>query len=372
MGGDAFPNTERVSEAEYQRVKKEVLNLLAAMDVQVGVPVEVSDKASLCLARGKDRPYGDVDFLVGLPEGRDREQVITDVRHLLGSEGRVIKNDSTHSFVTRERYQIDLQFCKPKNLSFLLGFKSNNDFGALLGHLLTPFKLKWSEAGLAMRLEVQGVAGRGTSKKDFLLSNNLQEVTTFLGLPDSCLDGVTRMSSREIFQVLTMARVFFEKDYNEKYKVRERKKRRPVSEAFFLLLEEEEGSLQDKKRKKYEGDLLEDLFNSFRTEKILFKEFSEKVAEHFGKGKEIIKAIETMRNFTELEIKSCSKFNFSVLKSWLPGWTDFRVGKVLQQLKVQHMGERKGVWEEWVQGASMEEIRGQVEVIVAGMGAEQK
>ena len=45
---------------------------------------------------------------------------------------------------------------------------------------------------------------------------------------------------------------------------------------------------------------------------------------------------------------------------------------MLQELKVQHRGEWKGVWEEWVEGATMEEIRGQVEAIVADMGARQK
>ena len=105
-------------------------------------------------ARGKEKPYGDVDIIIGMEGSEDRVEVVNQVMKEVGCESKVLRNDSTYSFLTKERYQIDLAFCRLENLEFLLAFKSNNDFGALLGHLLTPLKLKWSEEGLSLRLEI--------------------------------------------------------------------------------------------------------------------------------------------------------------------------------------------------------------------------
>ena len=56
------------------------------------------------------------------------------VINLLGGVwGEFNRNDSTYSFLSRERYQIDLKFCHLSDLEFLAAFKGNNDFGALLG-----------------------------------------------------------------------------------------------------------------------------------------------------------------------------------------------------------------------------------------------
>ena len=71
------------------------------------------------------------------------------VINLLGGvEGEFNRNDTTYSFLSRERYQIDLKFCHLSDLEFLAAFKGNNDFGALLGHLLTSLHLKWSDSGM--------------------------------------------------------------------------------------------------------------------------------------------------------------------------------------------------------------------------------
>ena len=69
MGGSAFPDTVRLTEAERQRVVAVVTAALESRGdgVKVQAPVEVHDKAELCRALGKDAPYGDVDFVVGVP-----------------------------------------------------------------------------------------------------------------------------------------------------------------------------------------------------------------------------------------------------------------------------------------------------------------
>ena len=51
MGGDAFPNTCRLSEEEYKRIcdlVKHVVNQEKFKEIRLGIPVEVIDKASSC------------------------------------------------------------------------------------------------------------------------------------------------------------------------------------------------------------------------------------------------------------------------------------------------------------------------------------
>jgi len=83
--------------------------------VRVQAPVEVQDKAELCRARGKDAPYGDVDFIVGIPPSQLRcaaeSEIVERTRAALGSTSATLKNDNTFSFLTSERHQVELQFC---------------------------------------------------------------------------------------------------------------------------------------------------------------------------------------------------------------------------------------------------------------------
>ena len=180
MGGDAFPSTQRLSEEEYARKCKEVRLVLDTMGVRFGFPVEVADKAEVCKERGKDKPYGDVDVIVALYEKNKRFAIVELVKNALGlDEGQILKNDTIYSFLSKERFQIDLMFCEAENLEFLLAFESNNDFGALLGHLLTPLKLKWSNMGLVLKLETEEVPGVGTCKDEVVLTNDV--VTAWMG-----------------------------------------------------------------------------------------------------------------------------------------------------------------------------------------------
>ena len=177
MGGDSFPNTERLSEEEYQRTCEVIsVCLQAQTGLEFRIPIEVKDKAEICRLRGKDKPYGDVDIIVS-GDDINRLELINTVITAVGGDGKEIHtNDSTYSFLTRERYQVDIKFCQPENLAFLAAFKSNNDFGALLGHLLSPLKLKWSELGLMLKLKIENVSGVGSVKADFLLTRDLTQV----------------------------------------------------------------------------------------------------------------------------------------------------------------------------------------------------
>ena len=339
-------------------------------------------------------------------EGSDaRVEVVDQVMKEVGCESKVLKNDSTYSFLTKERYQVDLAFCRPENLEFLLAFKSNNDFGALLGHLLTPLKLKWSEEGLSLRLEVEAVSGLGTKKKDFALTRDLDQVCHFLAIPRYSFDGATSLSSQQVFEILTSTRVFFCKDYDQKYKIRERRKKRPLSDAFFLLVEEKEESLEADKRKLYEGDKLEAMFLEFRTKVLPFEEYAVRIGEEFGKGEEVSKTLVEMTNANQTVSAVSAKFGFHTVlthshkiyiyllllplqvQEWFPDLDQKQAGKVLQRLKCNHSGEvmitkttrlrieneryaphstictqvGKAAWETWVLETPLQDIKSEVE-----------
>ena len=228
MGGDAFPDTVRLTESEYKRICELITCVIhnsGINGVRTGFPVEVQDKEELCHKLGKGSPYGDVDFMVGVDDESKKAEIIAVLKEALGATSEASTRKSKEcSLLTKERYQVDVLFCPVENFDFLLAFKGNNDFGALLGHLLTPFRLKWSEQGLALKLNIGKVPNVGTVKFDFLLTNNVTEVCDFLCVPYFCLDGKTRMSSQDIFNVLTACKLFFNNnDYDQKYKLKERK-----------------------------------------------------------------------------------------------------------------------------------------------------
>ena len=88
MGGSAFPETERLSEAEYKRICSLLGDYLTQISVAFRIPVEVLDKAEICSARGLDRPYGDVDVIVAADD--DVTTVVVDgLQRLLGSSSSV-------------------------------------------------------------------------------------------------------------------------------------------------------------------------------------------------------------------------------------------------------------------------------------------
>ena len=331
------------------------------MGVRFGFPVEVADKAEVCKERGKDKPYGDVDVIVALNEKEKRFAMVELVKNAVGlDEGQILKNDTIYSFLSKERFQIDLMFCEAENLEFLLAFESNNDFGALLGHLLTPLKLKWSNLGLVLKLETEEVPGVGTCKDEVVLTNDVAEVCSFLGLPAHSLDGKTRLSTRQVFEVLTKTRVFFPVDYDEKYKIRERRKRRPVSDAFFKFLESSQEDLEAEKLKLYKDDEVEEVFRTFKRKDMEYREYIDFISEHFNKKDEVeMKLNQLFEKNTKPQ--GNPKLNFQVLCSWFPEVEQNTVGKILAKVKSKHSGTGKDAFEDWIDKTDIEDIRLEVE-----------
>ena len=106
-------------------------------------------------------------------------------------------------------------------------------------------------------------------KRDFLLSKNISEVCDFLGIPPYCLDCKTRLSCQEIFDILTQSRIFLASSYEKKYKIRSRRKRRPVGDIFFTKLEQSDlESIMKRKSEIFCDDVIVELLSNFRGEKI--------------------------------------------------------------------------------------------------------
>jgi len=366
MGGDSFPDTERLSEQDYIETCGLVSRCLAAQNLQYQVPVEVKDKAEICLLRGKEKPYGDVDIIVGLhpKDNVNRLDVVSRVIEAVGGDsGDIHKNDSTYSFLTEKRHQVDIKFCDIENLSFLAAFKSNNDFGALLGHLLTPLSLKWSEKGMMLKLKLESVSGVGAVKGDLLLTKDLTQVCHFLSLPTHSLDGETRLSCLEIFQILTNCRAFFPQDYDERYKIRERRKRRPVSDTFFNYLENSDiQKLEEDKNKKFEEDPVENLLRKYRSGKIEYFDYIDQVAVIFGLQDDLHTKLENLR--TKIQDSSAHpKFNYKTLVDWYPELSPNTTGKLFGKIKSSHSGNGKESFIDWIESTPLEDIRKQAEIL---------
>jgi len=362
MGGDCFPNTERLSEAEYNRICDLISSWLESHDFQFIIPVEVSDKKEICRVRGKEKPYGDVDVIVARNvelKDEDLAKLLIDV--LGGNHDEMIKNDSTYSFLTRERYQVDIKFCQEKDLRFLGAFKSNNDFGALLGHLLTPLQIKWSDGGLMLKLKKENVSGVGAVKADFLLSKNIPEVCEFLGIPTYSLDCKTRLSCQEIFDILTKSRVFLASSYEEKYKIRERRKRRPVSDTFFTKLEESDlESLMKRKSEIFCDDKIVELLSNYREEKISNEKYILMIAQHFDLENALVAKLEKMDSKLPPETLN-KKFNHLILAEWFPELKQNDLGKLFGKIKSKFSGS--GKWDQWIEETQISDIRKESELV---------
>eukprot|EP00092_Neocalanus_flemingeri_P011504 GFUD01012398.1.p1 GENE.GFUD01012398.1~~GFUD01012398.1.p1 ORF type:complete len:370 (-),score=81.79 GFUD01012398.1:251-1360(-) len=361
MGGNEFESTQRLSEEEKARMCKEIKMILDRFGVNFGFPVEVTDKAEMNKEIGEDKPYGDVDVMIAADDPGKRSEIVELLKNSVGLEGvNVRKNDTTFFFLSKERFQIDLTFCEEKHLQFDLAFKSNNDFGALIGHLLTPLRLKWSNLGLVLKLiEADRVSGIGTWKPDIVLTKDLSKVCSFLAIPRHCLDGKTRMSTREIFEILTRSRIFFVT--GTKNKLKKRRKQRPMMDSFFHLLESDETDLAEKKKELFKNDKLEMSFRNFLSETVQYKEYIELISEHFNMKDEVLERLTTFNKNFNSKPKPNQKFSFQTLRSWYPTMEQNMTGKIFSKVYNNHCGEEKDAFEDWINKTAIEDIKLEVE-----------
>merc|ERR1719319_399504 len=144
----------------------------------------------------------------------------------------------------------------------------------------------------------------------------MEEVCHFLGLDSTCLDGKTRMDSRQIFDRLTSCKLYFEDENGEKYKIYQRRKRRPVSDRFFQQLECSNDDLEKRKDEKFRGDALYEILVGFKRKEITLDAYRERISACFHRSSELDDLLKKMSDNRTKNVSS--KFDYNVLITWYP------------------------------------------------------
>ena len=189
MGGDAFENTVRLNIAEYTRVRDVVLAELRSLGFDAVCPPEVADKET----------FGDIDFCIADPESRSLKEITTTIcrsfSFLLHKIEAPKKHGNIISFLTIERYQIDVAVVHQDDLRIHVAAAANGDFAWILQMSLNLQGLLLNSNGLFLRnrkLVEQGLLSKRGAQ--FLLSKDPALISSFLGLPEHAFDGKTSLS----------------------------------------------------------------------------------------------------------------------------------------------------------------------------------
>jgi hypothetical protein len=211
-----------------------------------------------------------------------------------------------------------------------------------------------------LKLKLEGVSNVGTAKFDFVLTKDIKKVCDFLSVPYFCLDGKTRISSQDIFEILTTCRLYFNNNnYDQKYKIKERRKRRPVADTFFTSLEEGENDseLEVKNAERFQDDKVYTILLNYRNKKITYNEYIEQISDCFGRKEEVTKKWELMREQSQTISNADLRFNFYVLKEWFPQEDQVKLGKVLGRMKSSKSGSGTNNFQLWITETDIEDIR---------------
>lgn len=137
MGGNAFPQAERLTKREYRDAYKGAENAALALGFRAAVPHSYGAKDS----------FGDVDMLVSNKHHRDVDLLLAKLKPLAQ-----IKNPSGYNLLLEnedgKKYQLDLNFTPEETFSFAFGYFSFNDLGNLIGRIAHRQGLKFGHDGL--------------------------------------------------------------------------------------------------------------------------------------------------------------------------------------------------------------------------------
>ena len=178
MGGNAFPDTCRLGRAERDRIVEVVTEALCTIGRCVA-PLELADKET----------FGDVDFVVCGPRDAVREALC----ETLGGTVPFVACGPHDSFLTPERYQVDVTYCPLHLFDMHVAFLSHGDLCMIAG-LSLGGKVVLTQHGL------------WTRSPKVVLSTDPDAVTGFLGLPDLR----TPMTKAEMFSSILHGATFFE------------------------------------------------------------------------------------------------------------------------------------------------------------------
>lgn len=178
MGGNAFPGTRRLGLAERRRIVDVVTDALVGVG-RCAAPLELADKED----------FGDVDFVVCGP----RDTVRDTLTAILGCTVPFVASGPHDSFLTPERYQVDVTYCSFDKFDMHVAFMSHGDY-AMIASLALGGPVVLSPHGL------------WTRDPKVVLSTDPDEVSLFLGLPDPWKP----MTKAEMFSSILHGARFFD------------------------------------------------------------------------------------------------------------------------------------------------------------------
>lgn len=203
MGGKAYDNTSRLSHEDRDHVIQQVSGVLKSLDAEFKIPAELKGKVD----------FGDVDFCAS---NEKREVIRTELMKQLSCPEQYKANGTFDHFLTLERYQVDIDYCKPDELDMLCTGSSNGDF-CMIVSCFVGRKLYLCDQGLFIR------------EQKFRVSYDPMKIAEFLGFPEHSFDGQTAMSKEYMFECIEKSRFF---TTPPSYKRSRDKKRREVFSEF--------------------------------------------------------------------------------------------------------------------------------------------
>jgi hypothetical protein len=278
MGGNAFPDTRRLGRAERDRIVRAVTGSLCTIGRCVA-PLELADKET----------FGDVDFVVCGPRDAVREAMTV----TLGCTIPFVACGPHDSFLTPERYQVDVTYCPLHLFDMHVAFTSHGDLcmiaGLSLGGrvVLTPHGL-W------------------TRSPKVVLSTEPDAVARFLGLPDLW----TPMTKDQMFSSILHGATFFEAGAIASVTRKNTIKRRPAFVEFQAMCTGVES--------RSPGDVVQ------------------LALDHFGKRSEYeaaVAAAEQAARDADLTRRCKEILNGRDVLEWLPGLDGPGVGRVLREVR---------------------------------------
>jgi hypothetical protein len=207
-------------------------------------------------------------------------------------------------------------------------------------------------------VKVFNVPEIGTVKTEIVLTRDTEEVCDFLGLLRFCLDGRTRMTSKQTFEILTTSQIFESELYkNKAFKKRHKVESRPLSKEFFLLLENYHDPRDEKSCKQ------ENIFWNYRQNIITSTEYYSKICEHFAKVDQLNDVYRNCeRQKDKVETYKC-KFSFDILLISYPEMDKELAGNILRRLKSELNDQESGGFDKWVTETNLKPILQAVERI---------
>lgn len=277
MGGNAFPDTRRLGLEERRRIVDVVTDALVGIG-RCAAPLELADKDD----------FGDVDFVVCGPRDAVRDALTS----ALGCTVPFVACGPHDSFLTPERYQVDVTYCPFDLFDMHVAFMSHGDY-AMIASLALGGPVVLTPHGL------------WTRDPKVVLSTDPEEVSSFLGLPDPSAP----MTKAEMFESILHGATFLDTGAITSLTRKNTMKRRPAFVEFQAMSSGVPPRL---------GDVVQ------------------LAVDHFGKRAEYQAAVEAAEQAArDAETTRACKAILSGrdVMNWLPGIDGPGIGRVLQAVR---------------------------------------